>query len=145
MGRKSKLLDPQVRETILEYIRKGNYIKTACMAAGVSERTYYDWVAEAERGGGNGHSEIYSQFLLDLKKARADNIAFHVANIHTASLKNNQWTASAWLLERMNPAEYGKRLELEVGPSKVLIALQEQARKSLQRPEVALLSEAVVE
>ena len=71
MGRKSKLLDPQIRGTILEYIGNGNYIKTACLAAGISEHAFYDFVAVAERGGGNGDKEVYTQFLQELKSARA--------------------------------------------------------------------------
>lgn len=143
MGRKSKLLDPHVRETILEYIRNGNYIKTACMAAGIDETTYCHWVQRAEVGGGNG-DELYIQFLQELKRARQENITKRVSKIQDAGEKEQHWTANAWLLERMESADFGKRVDLAVGPSKVLIALQEQARQD-RLPRVEVISESVLE
>jgi len=133
MGRKTLLLDDNVRNTILDLIGKGNYIKTACMAAGVSEHVYYDWVNRAEHPDGNGN-EVYVQFLQELKKARQQNITQRVAKIQEAGEKPQNWPANAWLLERMEPGEYGRRMELEVGPSRVLLALQENARKALTAP-----------
>ena len=57
-------------------------------------------------------------------------------NIQSASDNDHRnWMASAWLMERKYPADFGKRMELEVGPSKVLIALQEQAQRLMQGSE----------
>lgn len=134
MGRRTKLLDTNTKDIILDYIRKGNYIKTACLAAGVSEPTFHAWVQRAESGNGGNGNKIYTEFLTELKKARSENIASHVNNIQEASKKPQNWTASAWLLERMEPADYGRRLEMEVGPSKVLLALQERASKFIDTP-----------
>ena len=127
MGNRTKLLKPHVRQTILDYIAKGNYISTACKAAGVCPETYCNWQNKAEAA--TSSDDIYYQFFQELKTAEAQNIAHNIENIQTASDKDaRNWTASAWLLERKYPAEYGKRLELEVGPSKVLLALQQQAK-----------------
>lgn len=132
MGRRTKLLNKDVKDTILKYIRNGNYIKTACMASGISEATYYSWVQKAEHPNDNGNS-VYAEFLKDLKKVEAENIAHNVENIQGASDNDHRnWMASAWLMERKYPAEFGKRLELGVGPSKVLLAIQEQALKVLE-------------
>jgi len=130
MGRKSKILDENTRGTIVKYIKNGNYIKTACLAAGISERAYYDWVARGENPKG-GEDEIYVQFLQELKKAEAENITKNIQNIQDAGNRPQTWMASAWLLERKYPADFGRRIELEVGPSKVLLALQEQAQRAL--------------
>ena len=61
-----------------------------------------------------------------MKKAEAENIAANLANIQEASKRNNQWPASAWLLERKYPADFGKREVLQIQESKVLIALRER-------------------
>jgi hypothetical protein len=145
MGRKPKLLNTNTRNIILDYISKGNYIKTACMAAGISEHTFYNWEERAEQynpDNGTGEDYLYFQFFQEVKRAEAQNIARNLQNIqsYADSGKQANWQASAWILERKYPAEFGKRMELEVGPSKVLLALQDQARrltevKSLPTPQ----------
>jgi len=126
MPRTTKLLNKDIYNTIIDYISNGNYIKTACLAAGISERVFYNWVERAERSNGNG-DDIYVQFLQDLKIAEAENIAHNVKNVQDAADNDHRnWMASAWILERKYPSEFGKRMELEVGPSKVLLALQER-------------------
>ena len=149
MGRKPMVLRPEIREAILEHVRKGNYIKTACEAVGINPQTLYNWEQYAEEYRLNPDSsssrteygKAYYDFVQELKRARAENVSLHVANIQEASKKQGQWTASAWLLERMNPSDYGRRMELEVGPSKVLVALQEQAGKWTQLPVVETVKE----
>ena len=134
MGRTTKLLKPLVRETILKLIADGNYIKTACMAAGIDYSSYNNWQRWSEdyrnNPDGNANKKIYFNLFEQLKKAEAKNIAANVKNIQECSKKNNQWAASAWLLERKYPAEFGKRMELELGPSPVLIKLQEMAMQA---------------
>jgi len=51
-------------------------------------------------------------FLAAVKKAEADAIVRHVANIAKAA-QDGQWQASAWWLERRYPAEYGRRFDPE--------------------------------
>jgi len=127
MGRRT-LLNQARKDIIIKYISNGNYLKTACMAAGISEQTFYNWLHRAEVGGDNGN-KIYVEFFEELKRAEAKSIAKNVETIQKASKNVNQWSAAAWLLERKYPADFGRRVELEVGPSKVLLALQEQARQ----------------
>jgi len=121
-------LTPERQGAIVKLIREGNYIYRACQAVGISQQTYEQWVKRGEQGDG----EIYIAFLEAIKKAESEFIAENVAIIQTAAKKN--WFAAAWLLERKYPAEFGKRVELEVGPSKVLLALQESAREELVKP-----------
>ena len=136
MSRRSWIHDKVVTGTIIQLIADGNYIKTACLAAGVEESTFTRWMQRAERYYNAGvaadaDDEVYYTFYLAVKKARHENIALHVANIQRASVLPNHWTASAWLLERMNPALFAKRVELELGTSKILLAIREEARESL--------------
>ena len=129
MARKSKILDEKVKSTILKHIANGSPVKYACIAAGIGERTIYHWQERAEAynpDNGAGEDIVYWQFFQDMKKAEAENIAANLANIQEASKRNNQWPASAWLLERKYPADFGKREVLQIQESKVLIALRER-------------------
>jgi transposase-like protein len=44
-GRPTKLLDDAVEEAVLDAIRYGATIEAACAAAGITDRTYYAWMA----------------------------------------------------------------------------------------------------
>jgi len=132
MGRKTKLLNKELRDNIIKLISEGNYVKTACLASGIPEQRYYDWLNKADLPG--AEHDIYRQFREELKRAEHENIAHNLKNIQSAGDKGlpNSWQASAWILERKYPADYGRRMELEVGPSKVLLALQDKANQLLQ-------------
>jgi hypothetical protein len=41
-GRPSKLT-PQLADEIARHVRAGAYVETACIAAGIGRRTFYDW------------------------------------------------------------------------------------------------------
>jgi len=141
MGRTTKLLNNNIKDNIIKLIKDGNYIKTACVACGITYATYWNWLQRAEHyspGNGTGGDKIYFDFFEELKTAEEQNIAHNVAVVQKATESNhpNAWYPAAWLLERKRPSEFGKRMELEVGPSKVLLALQEQANEliSQRRP-----------
>ena len=51
MGRKPKLT-PHVQEIIVDFVRKGNYISTACQIVGIHKSTYYNWLEQEARGYG---------------------------------------------------------------------------------------------
>lgn len=98
---------PQNLDQCVAGIAAGLTIGDACALAGIDRRTF--WV----------HRK--NDPALDLKVQRAY-ISFklkHIKNIQTASESN--WTASAWLLERKFPEEFGAKQSIEVhqGPPKV--------------------------
>lgn len=105
MGRKTKLT-PELQTKICDIIAQGNYISTACLACGISERAYFSWMSKGEKG--NGSSEgIYKQFVRAVKKAEAQAQSELVGTIKKAS--KTTWQASAWLLERKQPGMWGQR------------------------------------
>ena len=77
----------------------------------------------------NGDNDIYVQLVRDIEQAEANFIKKNVGRIDKGAEKNTE--DAKWLLERRLPGEFGRRIELEVGPSKVLMALQEQAQRAL--------------
>ena len=112
MPRKPKLTKELVDE-FLTYKENGISDKDCCDMVGISEQSLYDWLKEAETGVSSKHPdqkpsnyELKLELAEGLKKARAAFKAFHVQNITKASKRS--WQASAWLLERMYPKEFGR-------------------------------------
>jgi len=123
-GRKTALLQPDLEQTILDYIRIGTPVRVAVTTAGVSEQTFYSWinrgVAERERlkmikGAKNNPSEvIFLKFLESVERAKAEAITKKVAVI-AKSGNDGDWRAAAWWLERQMPEEFGKTDRVEIG------------------------------
>ena len=137
MGRISFINNKVIRDTIIKYISNGNYIRTSCLAAGITDATYYNWEKRANNyipGNGTGGDKIYFLFFEELKNAEAKAQADTIARIDAAGKLPQYWQANAWRAERKNPELWGRRDVLEIGPSKVLLALQENARKYIDAP-----------
>jgi choline dehydrogenase-like flavoprotein len=124
VGRKKALLQPDLEQTLLDYIRIGTPVRVAVASAGVSERSFYSWVnrgrAERERlatvkGAKQNASEVvFVQFLQSVERAKAEAITKKVAVI-AKSGNDGDWRAAAWWLERQMPEEFGKTDRVEIG------------------------------
>ena len=117
MPRKLKLDQDLVNE-ILTYKENGLSDKDVCDMCGIGQATFYKWLKEAETGiNGDDPSRPVPQLALKqelregLKRAQAAFKAYHIQNITKAAKKS--WQASAWMLERMYPKEFG-RIERQV-------------------------------
>lgn len=100
MGKPSKYTR-QRAEQILQALRMGNPRMAAASAAGVTRRTLQRWVHE--------HPELADA----IEMAESEAIRAHMANINRAATRGN-WTASAWVLERRHPTEFGRVDRVEV-------------------------------
>ncbi len=78
-------------------------------ASGVSERTYYRWLAEGEPEDGPEH---FRQFRRGVTRARAQARVAYAAVIRRAA-NEGDWKAAAWFLERSEPEEWGLKRKLE--------------------------------
>ena len=115
MGRPTKLTEDLLEE-LCQHLEDGNAIATACDLVGISERVYHKWQArgkeEVERVAEDGRRRVrkderrYVQFVQATTRARAAAVQKRVSNIRDAA--SEDWRASAWLLERMKPEEWGK-------------------------------------
>lgn len=88
-------------EMILKARESGLNQKECAEVAGINEATLYKWLnkgKEAKRG-------KYRDFYNDFQMAKNRNKLFHLKKIHEAE----QWTASAWYLERVYPEEFGRK------------------------------------
>jgi hypothetical protein len=129
-GRKPKLTVEMIDQICL-YIENGNTNKDAVLLSGITEAAFYKWKEIANRIKDAGRLDreanyLYFYLLESIKKAESKFRAYHISNINAASKK--EWTASAWMLERRYPNEFGKRgVEIEV-PVKVGDDVEEVVR-----------------
>ncbi len=108
LGRPTKLT-AEMQSEIVELLKAGNYIETACAVAGLHKSTFYDWMKIADA---STHKNKYTNFSDAVKKAQAWSEARDVAIIARHSEK--YWQAAAWRLERKYPDRWGRqKLEIE--------------------------------
>lgn len=109
-GRPTKLT-PEVHDTIVDALRKGNYLETACGLAGIKSQSARNWmhIGSNPRLRKDGkpfkEDERYVRFFHDAKKAMAEAEEEDLEAIREAP----EWTARAWRLERRFPDRWAKR------------------------------------
>ena len=88
-------------------LAKGNTVLTAIHSVDVSEACFYEWmrIGEADERG------QYHDLFVAVSRARAEAKRRLVARIVAAAEKD--WKAAAWTLEKLFPAEYGVKAEVE--------------------------------
>ena len=122
MGRPSKLT-PAVAARILEAVELGATWERAADAAGVGASTLGLWRRRGEAG------EVpYVTFIAALKRAESAGVERALRSIRKAA-EGGAWQASAWLLERRYPADYGRRSEVsfQASASQAAVATSDAA------------------
>lgn len=97
VGRRS-LCTPKVQMAFCEALEKSHTIKNACVIAGISESSFYQWLARGTDG-----EHPYSEFAELVRYARARGLVTLVESIIT----DKDWRAKAWYLERTRPEDFG--------------------------------------
>jgi transposase len=121
-GNHSLITDTVAVTEFLDAVSKGNYIETACKAAGISKQTVYQWLKRAEHG-----ETPFTAFRDALEKAEAKAELEVLETVRKAGQAGPQyWPASMTLLERRHPEKWGKRQDAESGP-KVVVQIGIQA------------------
>jgi hypothetical protein len=102
-------LTPQLQKQIGDNITLGMPLKFAAEAAGITEPTFYNWLKR-------GESETKGQFFEfseHVKECQAKAVQLHLKLITKAATEGS-WQASAWILERRHPEEFGRREKVEM-------------------------------
>ena len=128
-GRPAKLTE-DIQETIITYIRAGNYIETAAAAAGISKSTLYFWLKK----GRQAKSGKYRVFSDSVQKAIAEAEVRDISIIGKAAEKS--WQAAAWRQERKNPERWGR---------KDVLGIQELPEEEERRDQRKVLSKLTVD
>ena len=134
-GRQTKLT-PELTEELAGYIAKGLSNKDACERVHISEDTFYRWLNRGEKATKDTDLCVFYE---SIQKARIDFKRTHLENIERAAIEQSekvveiirqtpsgdryierktetvsgQWQASAWLLERTDPDQFGRRQRIE--------------------------------
>jgi hypothetical protein len=155
----SKLENAEVIQELINLIKVGNYLGTACAAVGVSEVTYYKWMkigADVEEfiSGHKDEEELKERmeegevvlyfsvhqvrcwnFRREVQKATAMGEAYAVAMVR--SQMPQQWTAAMTFLERRFPHRWKRREQIDVGEAEATTGIDESLL--LQDPEAVKL------
>lgn len=106
-------ISKELVDEICTYKENGLSDADICDMCLISKGSFYAWLQEAEKikNGELKQEEVpYADLKLELadglKRAKVAFKAFHIQNITKASKKN--WQASAWMLERFYPKEFGR-------------------------------------
>ena len=112
MGRPCKLT-PEVHQRIVQFLRHGNSQKAAAEAAGIHEATLQRWLAEGEASA----QSCFREFCEDCKKAQAEWQASMVRVVERHAVGADglmpTWQAAAWLLERRDHKNWGRKVSAE--------------------------------
>ena len=121
MARRTKLT-PERQALILDLITAGNYAKTACLSARISEETYYSWLNRGRKDRSESRKTLFSEFLESVEMAEAKAEADMVVLIKNAAVNGNV-QAAQWYLERKHSDKWGRndKLRQEVSGSVGLI------------------------
>ncbi len=105
MGRKTKLQD-DIQHRLISAIEKGLTIVDACEYAGISEKTYYNWLNKnTDEIKDEEERKKFVQFLQDIKKAQSECQMYCLDFI----MKDKSWQSKAWVLERRFPDRWAKK------------------------------------
>lgn len=129
-GRPSRLT-PERADKIVALISQGHYNRTAASATGIGQRTIQRWLARGEAANERidagqplqDGDEIYWHFWQRVQQAEGEAADEALAAIRQGWQRDNQWTAAAWYLERKYPGEWGRRTEVQVGPTDRMTAI----------------------
>jgi hypothetical protein len=87
-----------LQKVFCDALAKSHTIKNACVVAGISESTFYEWLARGLVG-----EQPYAEFAELVQSARARGLVTLVESIIT----DKDWRAKAWYLERIWPDAFG--------------------------------------
>lgn len=123
MSRKAKL-NADIQKRICALVNGGAPLTTACVASGVSWNTAKVWMSKGRKG-----LEPYAEFVSAVKQAKAAWAC--AATMRITKAGQEDWRASAWLLER-RMKEFARPSKVELSGN-VNVAGEAELREALER------------
>ncbi len=99
--------------TIYREVKKGTNKKDICALLGVGKTAFYDWMRIGTSDADNNTDSLFAELVNATRKGEAEFKRRHIALITRAS-NNGSWQASAWLLERKYPTEFGRHEQVKI-------------------------------
>lgn len=125
-------LNPKVQKALLKCIELGVPREQASLVVGICSMTFRRWVARGENPQGV-EDDIYVRLVNEIEYSKAKFIKTNLEIVQKAAYRDA--SHSEWLLERGFPALFGKRVEVDVGPSKALLLLQDIMAAEVAKPD----------
>lgn len=113
---KGKLRHPWIQSAIFSALEMGCSLRTAALAAGISDVTLKKWIARGEDGKTRKVRNRYTDFLACVRLAEAKSIARNQAIVANDAVDNAE--TAKWMLERQERSRYA--------PSVVVLIQQER-------------------
>lgn len=136
MAPKLQLTDGLI-EQIADQVKAGVPARYAASSLGIAETTFHRWMAIG-RGGWRTRQPVSrtlrsraERLVAELEKADAHAVRRRVLTVETA-VRQGDWRASAWALERTKPHEFGQRSQVEV---RAIASLEDELRELLGHNE----------
>lgn len=128
-GPKPKIIEPEIRETMIEALREGVPLAIAAGAAGLAVATWRDWEKKAAQG-----FEPYATYLAELRVEHCRAVVDIVKEIRSGrpGVQSLQW-----LLERLRHEDFGRRSEVTVKGDAPLSELSDDELAELRALAVA--------
>lgn len=138
----STILNDEISHTIVEAMRRGNFLEDAAALAGVGRRTVYDWLEKGEKG-----EEPYAEFSARIAGAEAQAVDEALKNVRSATggKLSSPHLNETWFLERRKPRSWGKSAidvnhsgsvtTIQVAGSEVLTDAELRTRRGLPPEE----------
>lgn len=124
------MLTDDFKETILRLLKAGNYIETACAAAGCSSRALREWRIAYRRG--EEVAQKHKEFFEAIPQAIAIGETLHLSRVERAA-QDGVWQAAAWVMERRWPSHWAKQEVIRIeGNTGDLSKLTDEELRSLQ-------------
>ena len=105
-------LTPDLQKIITDTIRQGNYAHVAAAAAGITEKTFYEWLQRGDRGE-EPFREFSEQVLISASEAEKN--MTDVLRAAATGTVEGDWKAGAWWLERRFPKRWGRQQRRAIG------------------------------
>jgi hypothetical protein len=120
-GRKT-LLTEELVEGICRELMAGAPITTACIAAGVKDRTFRSWMQKAEADEFSGVEYDESPHMILADRVRHAYAMGELELLREMRDGDKGWQAKAWILERTRFSQYGLKQDVSItvdmkGPS----------------------------
>lgn len=127
---RENMLTDDFKETMIRLLKAGNYIETACAAAGCSSRALREWRLAYRRG--EEVAQKHKEFFEGINQAIAIGETLHLSRVERAA-EDGVWQAAAWVLERRFSERWARREVVEVkGTGGDLSNLSDEELKALQ-------------
>lgn len=118
----SKRLSADQRSRIVLALRVGSTFEVAAQSAGVHVNTVSNWVRRGREDLAAGKRSVFSEFWEQCQTTQAQHIVALEGVVTKAAIRDEDWKAAGWLLERKRPAEYGRKDQVTVQVRQAVVA-----------------------